>query len=83
MKEPSKNEEKRESLDCYVTNPEESSEKEVKPEVPKNLIFSLFELCDLTVTTINIFNLINPTSSIYQMMRGLELFFFCFLEKYH
>ena len=51
--------------------------KKVKPPVPTNLIFIITASCDLLATTINTFGLTYLTTSMFQMMRGLELFFVC------
>ena len=48
-----------------------------RPPVPTNLIFAITALCDLCCTTINTFGLTYLTTSMFQMMRGLELFFVC------
>ena len=54
------------------------SEKKERPPVPTNLIFAITASCDLAGTTINTFGLTYLTTSMFQMMRGLELFFVCF-----
>ena len=59
--------------------PEE--EKENKPQIPTNFFFCITALCDLTATTINTFGLTYLTTSMFQMMRGLELFFVCLWSK--
>ena len=59
--------------------PEE--EKEKKPPIPTNFFFCITALCDLTATTINTFGLTYLTTSMFQMMRGLELFFVCLWSK--
>ncbi len=51
--------------------------KQEKPPVPTNLIFIITASCDLLATTINTFGLTYLTTSMFQMMRGLELFFVC------
>ena len=51
--------------------------KKGKPPVPTNLIFIITASCDLLATTINTFGLTYLTTSMFQMMRGLELFFVC------
>ncbi|MBP3800462.1 MAG: hypothetical protein J6I85_00265 [Clostridia bacterium] len=48
-----------------------------KPPVPTNFIFMITASCDLLATTINTFGLTYLTTSMFQMMRGLELFFVC------
>ena len=56
-------------------------EKVKKMPVPTNFIFSISALCDLLGSTLNTFGLTYLTSSIYQMLRGFELFFICLLSK--
>ena len=56
-------------------------EKVKKIPVPTNFIFSISALCDLLGSTLNTFGLTYLTSSIYQMLRGFELFFICLLSK--
>ena len=56
-------------------------EKEKKPQIPTNLFFCITASCDLTATTINTFGLTYLTTSMFQMMRGLELFFVCLWSK--
>ena len=58
-----------------VENPEQKKEK--LPPVPTNFIFAITAGCDLLATTINTFGLTYLTTSMFQMMRGLELFFVC------
>ena len=52
-----------------------------KPPVPTNLIFAISAFCDLCASTLNTFGLTYLTSSMYQMMRGVELFFVCLWSK--
>jgi len=59
--------------------PEEEIEN--KPQIPTNFFFCITALCDLTATTINTFGLTYLTTSMFQMMRGLELFFVCLWSK--
>ena len=75
--ESQQNEEEGETL------PQPPSENEVKknPPVPTNLIFAITAGCDLLATTINTFGLTYLTTSMFQMMRGLELFFVCLWSK--
>jgi drug/metabolite transporter (DMT)-like permease len=61
--------------------PEEENEGENKPPIPTNFFFCITALCDLTATTINTFGLTYLTTSMFQMMRGLELFFVCLWSK--
>ena len=64
------------------TLPQQPSEEEKKnPPVPTNLIFAITAACDLLATTINTFGLTYLTTSMFQMMRGLELFFVCLWSK--
>jgi drug/metabolite transporter (DMT)-like permease len=58
---------------------QESKEKDKgeRPPVPTNLIFAITATCDLMGSTINTFGLTYLTTSMFQMMRGLELFFVC------
>jgi drug/metabolite transporter (DMT)-like permease len=74
--EAQENEEEGETL------PQQPSEEEKKiPPVPTNLIFAITAACDLLATTINTFGLTYLTTSMFQMMRGLELFFVCLWSK--
>jgi drug/metabolite transporter (DMT)-like permease len=61
--------------------PEEELDGEKKPPIPTNFFFCITALCDLTATTINTFGLTYLTTSMFQMMRGLELFFVCLWSK--
>ena len=57
-------------------------QKEKKnPPVPTNFFFIITAGCDLLATTINTFGLTYLTTSMFQMMRGLELFFVCLWSK--
>ena len=60
---------------------DDDEEKKVKPPVPTNLIFAITASCDLFATTINTFGLTYLATSMFQMMRGLELFFVCLWSK--
>ena len=66
-----------------TTEAEEKTEnKEVKEAEDKlppinNFIFFITAGCDLLATTINTFALTYLATSMFQMMRGLELFFVC------
>ena len=51
-----------------------------RPPIPSNLFFSITAGADLIASTMNIFGLSYLTSSIYQMMRGLQLFPICILS---
>ena len=66
-----------------LTESEESSSREKKklPPIPTNLIFAITASCDLCATTLNTFGLTYLTTSMFQMMRGLELFFVCLWSK--
>lgn len=60
--------------------------EEVKPAEEKlppinNFLFFITAGCDLLATTINTFGLTYLTTSMFQMMRGLELFFVCLWSK--
>ena len=55
--------------------------KKKPPPVPTNFIFAITAGCDLLATTINTFGLTYLTTSMFQMMRGLELFFVCLWSK--
>ena len=66
-------ESERENLQTKIVDIEPSQ----RPPVPTNLIFAITALCDLCCTTINTFGLTYLTTSMFQMMRGLELFFVC------
>ena len=60
----------------------ESKPKEKKlPPIPTNFIFAITAFCDLMASTINTFGLTYLTTSMYQMMRGLELFFVCLWSR--
>ena len=61
--------------------PDTKKEEEKKPPVPTNFIFFITAGCDLLATTINTFGLTYLTTSMFQMMRGLELFFVCLWSK--
>ena len=61
---------------------QKNEEKKAKKiPVPTNFIFSISALCDLLGSTLHTFGLTFLTSSIYQMLRGFELFFICLLSK--
>jgi len=61
-----------------TTEKDEPNEAEKKlPPIPTNFIFFITAGCDLLATTINTFGLTYLTTSMFQMMRGLELFFVC------
>ena len=72
-----------ESKEEKLTKPEESSSNEKKklPPIPTNFIFAITASCDLCATTLNTFGLTYLTTSMFQMMRGLELFFVCLWSK--
>jgi hypothetical protein len=73
-----RNKEKRiKLLEGQQDEEEETETKSKKPPVPTNLIFAITAACDLCATTINTFGLTYLTTSMFQMMRGLELFFVC------
>jgi drug/metabolite transporter (DMT)-like permease len=56
------------------------AEKKLRP-IPTNFFFCVTAGCDLCATTINTFGLTYLTTSMFQMMRGLELFFVCLWSK--
>ena len=58
----------------------EPAEKKLPP-VPTNLVFAITAACDLMASTVNTFGLTYLTTSMYQMMRGLELFFVCLWSR--
>ncbi|MCQ2818231.1 MAG: solute carrier family 35 protein [archaeon] len=60
---------------------EEDDSKPKLPEVPTNLIFALTASCDLCGTTLYTFALTFLTTSMYQMLRGFELFFVCLFSR--
>ena len=67
-----------------TTEVEENKEvKETENKKPpiNNFVFFITAGCDLLATTINTFGLTYLTTSMFQMMRGLELFFVCLWSK--
>ena len=64
-----------------MSQEQENKKKKKNPPVPTNLIFAITASCDLLATTINTFGLTYLTTSMFQMMRGLELFFVCLWSK--
>ena len=60
---------------------ESKPEKKKLPPIPTNFIFAITAFCDLMASTINTFGLTYLTTSMYQMMRGLELFFVCLWSR--
>ena len=65
---------------------QDNENKEVAPaekQLPpiNNFVFFITAGCDLLATTINTFGLTYLTTSMFQMMRGLELFFVCLWSK--
>jgi len=70
--------EEKEEGETLPPEAEEGKSKNKKlPPVPTNFIFGITAGCDLLATTINTFGLTYLTTSMFQMMRGLELFFVC------
>ena len=59
----------------------EGEEEKKLPPIPSNFIFFITAGCDLLATTINTFGLTYLATSMYQMMRGAELFFVCLWSK--
>jgi drug/metabolite transporter (DMT)-like permease len=60
---------------------EDKKDEKKKPPIPNNFYFMITAGCDLMATTINTFGLTYLTTSMFQMMRGLELFFVCVWSK--
>ena len=60
---------------------ESKPEEKKLPPIPTNFIFAITAFCDLMASTINTFGLTYLTTSMYQMMRGLELFFVCLWSR--
>lgn len=58
-----------------------SEAKKQLPPIPTNFFFIITAACDLAATTINTFGLTYLTTSMFQMMRGLELFFVCLWSR--
>ena len=81
---PLLNKEEQETEEVAKENEEKKeakpAEEKLKP-VPTNLIFAITATCDLLASTINTFGLTYLTTSMYQMMRGLELFFVCLWSR--
>ena len=73
------NEKKEEEGEILPVKKEAEAKK--NPPVPTNLIFGVTAGCDLLATTLNTFGLTYLTSSMFQMMRGFELFFVCLWSK--
>lgn len=65
------------SEDVEETSSNKEKEEKKRPPVPTNLIFAITASCDLFATTLNTFGLTYLATSMFQMMRGLELFFVC------
>jgi drug/metabolite transporter (DMT)-like permease len=60
---------------------EKETKTEVKPPVPTNFIFCISASCDLIASTIGNFGLTYLPTSVWQMMRGMELIFVCLWSK--
>ena len=60
---------------------EKKDGKKELPEPPTNFIFAITASCDLCGTTIYTFALTYLTTSIYQMLRGFELFFVALFSR--
>ena len=80
-KDEKKEEEKPDEEAGETAPPEDEKNGEKKPPIPTNFFFCITAACDLTATTINTFGLTYLTTSMFQMMRGLELFFVCLWSK--
>ena len=74
-------EEKNEEQEAKEENNKENEPDEKKKPIPTNFIFFITAGCDLLATTINTFGLTYLSTSVFQMMRGLELFFVCLWSK--
>ena len=74
-------EEKNEEQEAKEENDKENEPDEKKKPIPTNFIFFITAGCDLLATTINTFGLTYLSTSVFQMMRGLELFFVCLWSK--
>ena len=59
----------------------EGDDENKLPPIPSNFIFFITAGCDLLATTINTFGLTYLATSMFQMMRGAELFFVCLWSK--
>jgi drug/metabolite transporter (DMT)-like permease len=79
-KENEQTEEGKENGENEEVKEAEPAEKKLPP-VPTNLVFAITAACDLMASTVNTFGLTYLTTSMYQMMRGLELFFVCLWSK--
>ena len=78
--EGKENEQTEEGKENEEVKEAEPAEKKLPP-VPTNLVFAITAACDLMASTVNTFGLTYLTTSMYQMMRGLELFFVCLWSK--
>ena len=74
-------EEKQNKEDKEDKEGKEGDEEKKLPPIPSNFIFFITAGCDLLATTINTFGLTYLATSMYQMMRGAELFFVCLWSK--
>ena len=79
-KENEQTEEGKENGENEEVKEAEPAEKKLPP-VPTNLVFAITAACDLMASTVNTFGLTYLTTSMYQMMRGLELFFVCLWSR--
>ena len=78
--EGKENEQTEEGKENEEVKEAEPAEKKLPP-VPTNLVFAITAACDLMASTVNTFGLTYLTTSMYQMMRGLELFFVCLWSR--
>ena len=67
--------------DIQTTESKPDDKNKKLPPIPTNFFFCITAFCDLMASTINTFGLTYLTTSMYQMMRGLELFFVCLWSK--
>ena len=74
-------EERMEEGDIQTTESKPDDKNKKLPPIPTNFFFCITAFCDLMASTINTFGLTYLTTSMYQMMRGLELFFVCLWSK--
>lgn len=79
--EEKKPEENKEEENNEEKKDEPTQAEKKLPPIPSNFIFFITAGCDLLATTINTFGLTYLTTSMFQMMRGLELFFVCLWSK--
>ena len=63
--------------------PKEEEKTEKEPELPpaNNFIFAISAMCDLCCSTISTFAITFLSSSLYQLFRGVELFFIMIFSR--